>query len=358
MVPIFVTGSAGFIGSNFVRKWLHEGGTPVVSLDLLTYAGNLESLFEARDDSRHRFVHGDIADHALVLELLRKHRPSSIVNFVAESHVDRSILGPEPFVTTNVLGTFRLLEAVRAYWRELAEPARSAFRFLHISTDEVFGSLEASDAPFCETTPYDPSSPYAATKAASDHLVRAWHRTYDLPVLVTNCSNNYGPAQFPEKLIPLMILNALEGKSLPVYGDGLNIRDWIYVEDYCAAIMRILKTGTPGETYCVGGRCERTNIDVVRTICALLNRVKPRPDGENHESAITFVTDRPGHDRRYAIDNSKLARVLGWTPSVTFEEGLERTVRWYLENESWVRRVRSGEYLRWVEANYAHRSTP
>jgi dTDP-glucose 4,6-dehydratase len=354
---IFVTGSAGFIGSNFVRKWLRHAGTTVVSMDLLTYAGNIESLFEAREDPRHRFVCGDIADYRLVLEILREHRPSAVVNFVAESHVDRSILGPEPFVTTNVLGTFRLLEATRAYWQELIGPARSAFRFLHISTDEVFGSLDVSDAPFCEETPYDPSSPYSATKAASDHLVRAWHRTYNLPVLVTNCSNNYGPAQFPEKLIPLTILNALEGKPLPVYGDGLNVRDWIYVEDHCEAVIRILEAGVPGETYCVGGTSERANVNVVRMICTLLDALKPRSDGKRHESAIAFVDDRPGHDRRYAIDNGKMARVLDWKPSVTFEEGLERTVKWYLDNENWVRSVRSGEYLRWVEANYANRGS-
>jgi len=354
--PIFVTGSAGFIGSNFLRKWLRQVGTPVVSLDLLTYAGNLESLFEAREDLRHTFVRGDIADYRLVFELLKSHSPAAIVNFVAESHVDRSILGPEPFVTTNVLGTFRLLEAARAYWQELASPARTAFRFLHVSTDEVFGSLGPSDAPFCESTSYDPSSPYSATKAASDQLVRAWHRTYGLPILLTNCSNNYGPAQFPEKLIPLVILNALEGKRLPIYGDGLNVRDWIYVEDHCEAIMRVLNAGIVGETYCLGGQSERTNIDVVRTICAMLDRLRPRPDGVRHESAVTFVADRPGHDRRYAIDNGKVARTLGWKPSVTFEEGLEQTVKWYLENSAWVGRVRSGEYLSWVEENYTRRT--
>jgi dTDP-glucose 4,6-dehydratase len=354
-IPILVTGSAGFIGSNFVRKWLRDVGTPVISLDLLTYAGNLDSLFEARSDPRHKFIRGDIGDHAGLSQILQKHRPRAIVNFVAESHVDRSILGPEPFVTTNVVGTFRLLEAAREYWNGLAEPARSAFRFLHVSTDEVFGSLDRRDPPFCETTAYDPSSPYSATKAAADHLVRAWNRTYGLPVLVTHCSNNYGPAQFPEKLIPLMILNALEGKSLPVYGDGLNVRDWIYVEDHCAAIMRILDAGAAGETYCVGAGSERTNIEVVRALCEVLNRARPRGDGRPHEERITFVTDRPGHDRRYAIDSGKMARELGWQPSVTFEEGLERTVGWYLANEDWVRRVRSGEYLHWVQKNYAHR---
>ena len=354
--PIFVTGSAGFIGSNFVRKWLRQSDTPVLSLDLLTYAGNVESLFEARDHPRHHFVRGDIGDHRLMLELLRQHRPSAIVNFVAESHVDRSILGPEPFVTTNVLGTFRLLEAARAYWQELEGAARSTFRFLHVSTDEVFGSLMPTDAPFCETTSYDPSSPYSATKAASDHLVRAWHRTYGLPILLTNCSNNYGPAQFPEKLIPLVILNALDGKALPIYGDGLNVRDWIYVEDHCEAIIRVLNAGSVGETYCLGGLSERANIDVVRTICAVLDRLRPRPDGARHDSAVTFVADRPGHDRRYAIDNRKVACALGWEPAVTFEEGLEQTVKWYLDNSAWVRRVRSGDYLSWVEANYTKRS--
>lgn len=355
-VPILVTGSAGFIGSNFVRRWLRERTPPLVSLDLLTYAGNVESFFEAREDARHYFVRGDIADSTLVLSLLQEHRPSAIVNFVAESHVDRSILGPEPFVATNVLGTFRLLEAARTYWDALEEPMRSCFRFLHVSTDEVFGSLGPTDRPFNEMTAYDPSSPYSASKAAADHLVRAWHRTYGLPVLITNCSNNYGPAQFPEKLIPLIILNALEEKPLPIYGDGQNVRDWIYVEDHCAALMRVLDVGSAGHTYCLTGRSERTNLEVVHAVCALLNHLQPRRGGRRYETLIRFVADRPGHDRRYAIDGGKVARMLGWQPSVSFEEGLERTIRWYLANLTWAANVQSGEYLKWVEANYANRS--
>ncbi len=354
--PIFVTGAAGFIGSNFVRKWLREVGSDVVSLDLLTYAGNLESLFEARNDPRHTFTRGDIGDYDLVLDLLRKHHPRSIVNFVAESHVDRSILGPEVFIQTNVLGTFRLLEAMRTYWNELAEPARSSFRFLHVSTDEVFGSLDAQSQAFHEETRYDPSSPYSATKAASDHLVRAWGRTYGLPYLITNCSNNYGPAQFPEKLIPLMILNALEGKKLPVYGDGGNVRDWIHVEDHCAGIMRVLEQGRVAETYCLGGASERTNLQVVHAICDVLDRERPRADKLSYRTQMEFVTDRPGHDRRYAIDGTKAERELGWRPAYRFEDGLAMTVRWYLEQAEWIAHIRSGEYTAWVDRNYGQRA--
>jgi dTDP-glucose 4,6-dehydratase len=353
--PIFVTGSAGFIGSNFVRQWLREVGSPVVSLDLLTYAGNPESLFEALDDSRHVFVQGNIGDYALVVDLLNRHQPRAVVNFVAESHVDRSILGPEPFVQTNVVGTFRLLEAARAYWSGLAAAAREEFRFLHISTDEVFGTLSPEAPAFQETTPYDPSSPYSATKAASDHLVRAWGRTYGLPYLITNCSNNYGPAQFPEKLIPLMILNALERKPLPIYGDGENIRDWIHVEDHCAAIMRVLDGAAPFETYCVGGESEKTNKDVVWAICDILDRLRPAQDGVPYCRQITFVTDRLGHDRRYAIDGARIRDALGWRPQTDFDAGLEKTVRWYLEHQDWVDHIRSGDYLRWVAQNYTRR---
>lgn len=350
--PIFVSGSAGFIGSHFVRRWLRENRGPVVSLDLLTYAGNPESLFEALVHPKHDFVRGDIGDHALVLELLTRHQPRAIVNFVAESHVDRSILGPEPFIQTNVVGTFRLLEAARAYWSAI--PSRD-FRFLHISTDEVFGDLDIGEAPFSEASPYDPSSPYAASKAASDHLVRAWGRTYGLPVLITNCSNNYGPAQFPEKLIPLIILNALAGKPLPIYGDGLNVRDWIHVEDHCAAVVEVLERGTSFETYCIGGGSERTNRQVVDGICAILDRLRPRPDGKSYSEQIAFVSDRPGHDRRYAIDGTRIRERLGWSPPTRFEEGLEETVCWYLDNGAWVDHVRSGEYRVWMERNYAER---
>lgn len=352
--PILVTGGAGFIGSCFVRKWLREIGRPVVNVDLLTYAGNLESLFEARTDPRHVFVRGDIGDYTLICEVLARHRPVAIVNFVAESHVDRSIMGPEPFITTNVLGTFRLLEASRSYWSALEEPARSAFRFLHVSTDEVFGSLQPDDSAFTETTSYDPSSPYSASKAASDHLVRAWARTYGLPVLITNCSNNYGPAQFPEKLIPLMILNGLEGKPLPVYGDGRNVRDWIYVEDHCDAIMRVLGKGTPSQTYCVGGASERTNLQVVRAVCDVLDELRPRAGRQSHRDLVKFVTDRPGHDLRYAIDSAKITRELGWAPTVRFEEGLRRTVAWYLEQQEWIDHVKSGSYQRWIDDNYGN----
>ncbi len=351
---ILVTGGAGFIGTNFVLDWIRATGEPVVNLDALTYAGNRRSLSSLDGDSRHVFVHGDICDRALVDRLLATHRPRAIVHFAAESHVDRSIHGPGAFVRTNVEGTFTLLEGARAWWSSLPSGEREEFRFLHVSTDEVYGSLGPDDPAFSETTPYAPNSPYSASKAASDHLVRAWHHTYGLPVLTTNCSNNYGPYQFPEKLIPLMIVNALAGKPLPLYGDGLNVRDWLYVGDHCSAIREVLARGRPGETYNVGGNSERTNLEIVRAVCALLDELRPDPAGAR-ERLITFVADRPGHDRRYAIDARKLERELGWTPRESFESGLARTVRWYLDNEAWVRDVQSGAYRQWVEANYGTR---
>ena len=325
---ILVTGGAGFIGGNFVLDWLAGSDEPVVNLDALTYAGNLHTLESLKNDARHIFVHGDIGDAILVPELLKKHRPRAVVNFAAESHVDRSIHGPADFIQTNVLGTFNLLESVRAYWSELPESEKSAFRFLHVSTDEVYGSLEKDDAPFAETHRYEPNSPYSASKAASDHLVRAWHHTYGLPVLTTNCSNNYGPYHFPEKLIPLVILNALAGKSLPIYGDGQQIRDWLYVRDHCSAIRRVLEAGRLGETYNVGGWNEKANLEVVNTICVLLDELQPRADGKSYAEQISFVTDRAGHDRRYAIDARKLERELGWKPAQTFESGIRKTVQW------------------------------
>lgn len=342
-MTILITGGAGFIGCNFVRQWLAEEEGRLVNLDKLTYAGNLDSLADVADDPRYVFVHGDICDGPLVARLLAEHRPQAVVNFAAESHVDRSIDGPAAFVETNVVGTFRLLEASRQYWSSLAEPERSRFRFLHVSTDEVFGSLGPSGK-FSETTAYAPNSPYSASKAAADHFVRAYYHTYRLPVLVTNCSNNYGPYQFPEKLIPLMILNALAGKRLPVYGDGRQIRDWLYVEDHCRAIRAVLARGNPGESYNIGGDCERTNLEVVQTICALVDRLRPGLPHAPCSSLITFVTDRPGHDRRYAIDATKTRQQLGWRPLEDFASGLERTVRWYLENPVWVERVMSGKY--------------
>jgi dTDP-glucose 4,6-dehydratase len=338
-----VTGGAGFIGGNFVLETLARGDTRVVNLDALTYAGNRDTLASVEGDPNHVFVHGDIGDRELVASLLATHRPSAIVNFAAESHVDRSIDGPAAFVQTNVVGTLTLLEAARDYWKSLDAAARDAFRFLHVSTDEVYGSLGESGA-FTETTPYAPNSPYSASKAASDHLVRAFHHTYGLPVLTTNCSNNYGPYQFPEKLIPLIIQRALAGEALPVYGDGLNVRDWLYVGDHVTAITRVLEAGAIGETYNVGGDAERQNIQVVKTICALLDARAPRADGARRESQITYVKDRPGHDRRYAIDASKLKRELGWAPSVDFAQGIERTVDWYLANGEWVKRVLDGSY--------------
>jgi dTDP-glucose 4,6-dehydratase len=351
---IFVTGGAGFIGSNFVLEWVLETGEPVVNLDALTYAGNRHNLAALDGDPRHVFVHGDICDRALVDAVLAAHRPRAIVHFAAESHVDRSILGPAAFVRTNIEGTFTLLEAARAHWSMQPSGERDAFRFLHVSTDEVYGSLGPHDPGFSESTPYAPNSPYSASKAASDHLARAWHHTFGVPVLTTNCSNNYGPYQFPEKLIPLTIVNALARRPLPLYGDGLNVRDWLYVGDHCAAIREVLARGRPGETYNVGGNSERTNLQIVRAVCELLDELRPDPAGQR-DRLITFVADRPGHDRRYAIDARKLERELGWRPMQTFETGLARTVRWYLENESWVRDVQSGAYREWVAANYEAR---
>ena len=355
-MTILVTGGAGFIGGNFVLDWLAGNDEPVVNLDKLTYAGNLQTLSSLQDDARHIFVHGDIGDSALVEQLLKTHQPRAIVNFAAESHVDRSIHGPEDFIETNIVGTFRLLEAVRAYWGGLDEQARKAFRFLHVSTDEVYGSLAAGEPAFTETHQYQPNSPYSASKAASDHLVRSYHHTYGLPVLTTNCSNNYGPYHFPEKLIPLMIVNALAGKPLPVYGDGQQIRDWLYVKDHCSAIRRVLEAGKTGEVYNVGGWNEKPNLEIVNRVCALLDELRPRADGKPYAEQITYVTDRPGHDRRYAIDARKLERELGWKPAETFETGIRKTVAWYLDNQDWVQNVQSGSYRDWVEKNYAGRS--
>ena len=351
-MTLLVTGGAGFIGSNFVLDWLSQSDEPIVNLDALTYAGNLENLKSLDGDARHIFVKGDIGDRALVDQLLATHRPRAIVHFAAESHVDRSIHGPGAFMKTNVDGTFTLLEAARAYWSALDADAKPAFRFHHVSTDEVYGSLKPEDPPFAETNPYEPNSPYSASKAASDHLVRAWHHTYGLPVLTTNCSNNYGPFHFPEKLIPLMIVNALAGKPLPVYGDGMQVRDWLYVKDHCSAIRRVLEAGRLGETYNVGGWNEKPNIEIVRTVCALLDELRPRADGKGYAEQISYVTDRPGHDRRYAIDARKLERELGWKPAETFDTGIRKTVEWYLANGDWVRNVQSGAYRAWVEKQY------
>jgi len=351
-MSILVTGGAGFIGANFVLDWLAQSDEPVVTLDKLTYAGNLENLASLQGDARHTFVQGDIGDRALLDRLLAEHRPRAVLHFAAESHVDRSIHGPEDFIQTNVLGTFRLLEAVRAFWSALPEAEKTAFRFLHVSTDEVYGSLSPSDPAFAETNRYEPNSPYSASKAASDHLVRAWHHTYGLPVLTTNCSNNYGPYHFPEKLIPLMIVNALAGKPLPVYGDGMQIRDWLYVRDHCSAIRRVLQAGRLGETYNVGGWNEKPNIDIVHTVCALLDELRPRADGQSYRTQITYVKDRPGHDRRYAIDARKLEAELDWKPAETFETGIRKTVAWYLDNAEWVARVQSGAYRDWVATQY------
>jgi len=346
---ILVTGGAGFIGANFILDWCANGDEPIVNLDKLTYAGNLGNLASLKDDPRHLFARGDIGDRPRVESLLREHRPRAVLNFAAESHVDRSIHGPADFIATNLVGTFTLLDAVRGYWSALDEPERSRFRFLHVSTDEVYGSLRPGDPPFSEPTAYAPNSPYAASKAGSDHLIRAYHHTYGLPTLTTNCSNNYGPRQFPEKLIPLVIHNAVAGKPLPVYGDGLQIRDWLYVGDHCAAIRAVLERGRPGETYNVGGSAEQTNLEVVRTVCRILSELKP---GRDYAAQITFVKDRAGHDRRYAIDATKIRRELRWTPAETFESGLERTVRWYLDNEAWLDAVTSKEYQRWITLNY------
>jgi dTDP-glucose 4,6-dehydratase len=352
-MTILVTGGAGFIGSNFVLDWAVHADELVINLDRLTYAGNLENLASLEGDTRHRFVHGDIGDGALVSSLLAEHKPRAVINFAAESHVDRSIHDPESFIQTNVVGTFRLLEAVRAYWSALPKVEAEAFRLLHVSTDEVYGSLEKDDPAFSETNRYEPNSPYSASKAASDHLVRAYHHTYGLPVLTTNCSNNYGPYHFPEKLIPLVIHHALAGKPLPIYGDGRQIRDWLYVKDHCSAVRRVLEAGRPGETYNIGGRNEQTNLEVVRTLCAILDEEQPRADGQSYATQITFVKDRPGHDRRYAIDAGKIERELGWTPAETFETGIRMTVRWYLDNQAWVKNVTSGAYREWVNTQYA-----
>ena len=347
---ILVTGGAGFIGANFVLDWIAATGESVVTLDKLTYAGNLGNLASLADDARHTFVRGDIGDAAAVTSLLREHKPRAIVNFAAESHVDRSIHGPAAFIETNVVGTFTLLESTRAWWSTLPPAERDAFRFLHVSTDEVYGSLAPDAAGFAETTPYAPNSPYSASKAGSDHLVRAYHHTYGLPTLTTNCSNNYGPRQFPEKLIPLMIVNALAGKALPVYGDGLNIRDWLYVGDHCDAIRTVLARGRPGETYNVGGNAEMTNLDVVRTLCEILADERP---GRDYASLVTFVKDRPGHDRRYAIDPTRIRSELAWQPAETFASGLRRTVRWYLGNAGWLASVASKDYQKWITLQYA-----
>jgi len=349
---ILVTGSAGFIGSNFVLDWLAQSDETIVSLDKLTYAGNLDNLASLNGDERHIFVHGDIGDAKLVSELLAKYKPRAVVNFAAESHVDRSIHGPEDFIQTNIVGTFHLLEAVRTYWTGLTDAEKTDFRFLHVSTDEVYGSLAKDEPAFTETHRYEPNSPYSASKAASDHLVRAYHHTYALPVLTTNCSNNYGPYHFPEKLIPLLIVNALAGKPLPVYGDGQQIRDWLYVKDHCSAIRCVLEKGRLGEVYNVGGWNEKANLDIVHTVCALLDELRPRPDAKSYNEQVTFVADRPGHDRRYAIDASKIERELGWKPTETFETGIRKTVQWYLDNQDWVNNVLSGNYRQWVEKQY------
>ena len=351
---ILVTGGAGFIGSNFVLDWLASTDEPVINLDKLTYAGNPDNLSSIEGDARHQLVKGDICDRELVNQLFATHKPRAIVHFAAESHVDRSIHGPGDFIRTNVDGTFSLLEAARAYCAGLSDPDKKNFRFLHVSTDEVFGTLSPTDPPFSETTPYAPNSPYSASKAASDHLVRAWHHTYGLPVLTSNCSNNYGPLQFPEKLVPLMIANALAGKPLPIYGDGQQVRDWLYVGDHCSAIRRILTDGKPGETYNIGGWNEKANIDVVHTLCDLLDELAPGK--QSYRQQITYVTDRPGHDRRYAIDARKTERELGWRPAETFETGMRKTVQWYLANQEWVRKVQSGDYLKWIDRNYSQRT--
>ena len=352
-MTILVTGAAGFIGSNFVLDWFVQLNEDVISLDLLTYAGNLENLSSLNGHPHHHFIQGNIGDRELVSQLLQKHQVRAVVNFAAESHVDRSIHGPGDFIETNIVGTYHLLESVRSYWNDLDENLKKDFRFLHVSTDEVYGSLNKTDPAFSETHPYEPNSPYSASKAASDHLVRAWHHTYGLPVLTTNCSNNYGPYHFPEKLIPLCILNALNGKPLPIYGDGQQIRDWLYVKDHCSAIRRVLDQGKLGETYNVGGWNEKANLDVVKILCGILDELKPKADGTKYESQITYVKDRPGHDRRYAIDATKLERELGWKPQETFETGIRKTVEWYLANETWVNHVVSGDYKNWVQKQYA-----
>ncbi len=356
MSVIWVTGGAGFIGANFILDWLRASNEPVLNLDKLTYAGNPETLDSLKDDARYRWVQGDIADRSLLDRLLAESRPRAILHFAAESHVDRSIHGPAEFIQTNVVGTFHLLEAARAYWQGLPATEQAAFRFLHVSTDEVYGSLLPDDPPFTESTPYAPNSPYSASKAASDHLVRAYHHTYGLPVLTTNCSNNYGPYQFPEKLIPLMILNATRGLSLPIYGDGMNVRDWLYVTDHCSAIRAVLEKGRVGETYNIGGWNEMPNIEIVKTVCALLDEMRPDAAGP-YARLLTYVKDRPGHDRRYAIDAGKIHRELDWKPAETFTTGIRKTVRWYLDNMRWVENVASGEYRKWLDTNYAEKGT-
>jgi dTDP-glucose 4,6-dehydratase len=352
---ILVTGGAGFVGANFVLDWLSLRLGTIVNLDKLTYAGNLDNLASVLEDPHHIFAQGDIGDVGLVRKLLAEHRPAAIVNFAAESHVDRSIHGPADFIDTNIVGTYRLLETTRAYFQTLGTSEQDAFRFLHVSTDEVFGSLEKDAAPFAESSRYLPNSPYSASKAASDHLVRAWHHTYGLPILITNCSNNYGPYQFPEKLIPLMIHNALRGLPLPLYGDGLQVRDWLYVTDHCSAIRVVLDRGRLGETYNIGGRSEKTNLDVVRTLCDMLDMERPRADARSYREQIAFVADRPGHDRRYAIDSTKISHELGWKPAETFESGIRKTVKWYIDHNDWVERVVNGSYRDWVKQNYLAR---
>jgi dTDP-glucose 4,6-dehydratase len=353
---ILVTGGAGFIGANFILDWFAQADEEIINLDNLTYAGNLENLASLKEDKRHVFIKGDIRDSSLVINLLAKFKPRAIINFAAESHVDRSIEEPDSFIQTNIVGTFRLLEATRGYWDELEKNKKKEFRFLHISTDEVYGSLSSKEKAFDENHRYEPNSPYSASKAASDHLIRAYHKTYGLPVLTTNCSNNYGPYQFPEKLIPLIIINALTNKPLPVYGDGQQIRDWLYVKDHCSAIQRVLEAGAPGETYNVGGWNEKPNIDIVHTICSLLETLSPQVDGRNYKEQIIFVADRPGHDRRYAINSNKIKRDLGWEPAETFETGIHKTVKWYLDNQSWTQNVQSGAYREWIDKNYKERT--
>lgn len=351
-MTLFITGGAGFIGSNFVLDWLTLSNESVVNLDKLTYAGNLDNLMPLKNDPRHVFIKGDINDQVLIKRILVEHNPRAVLNFAAESHVDRSIHGPEDFIQTNVVGTFHLIQTVSNFWSELSDSKKSTFRFLHVSTDEVYGTLSQDDPPFNETHPYKPNSPYSASKAGSDHVVRAWYHTYGLPVLTTNCSNNYGPFHFPEKLIPLIIVNALAGKALPIYGDGMQIRDWLYVKDHCSAIRCVLGAGRVGETYNVGGWNEKSNIEIVHTVCALLDKLRPKADGSSYRDQIIFVKDRPGHDRRYAIDAGKIHRELGWKPSETFETGILKTVRWYLDHEDWVKNLQSGAYRDWVTKQY------
>lgn len=351
-MTILVTGGAGFIGANFVIDWLKESSEVVVNIDKLTYAGNLENLTSLKNDKRHLFIQGDIGDRELITKILTEHKPRAIINFAAESHVDRSISGPSDFIQTNIVGTFQLLDAVRIYWEELPDNKKTDFRFLHVSTDEVYGSLDPGAPAFTEGHRYEPNSPYSASKASSDHLVRAYHHTYGLPVLTTNCSNNYGPYQFPEKLIPLVIHNALAGKALPIYGDGQQIRDWLYVSDHCSAIRRVLEAGQTGNIYNIGGLNEKTNLEIVHTLCDILDKVRPKSDGSSYRSQITYVQDRAGHDRRYAIDATKIEQELSWKPAETFETGIQKTVQWYLDNQSWVDNVTSGEYRNWIERHY------